>query len=78
MPSVVVEVVYGRGAPYGRHQHPVESSSRLGRLLGLTKKTYFCTRAEVYTAAIDRQCQGSCPPLDLLAIQEIAEDQRLD
>jgi hypothetical protein len=76
--SVVVEVVYGRGAPHGKHQYPVEQSSQLGRLLGLTKRTFFCARAEVYLSAIDKQCEGSCPPLDLLAIQEIAEDQRLD
>lgn len=76
--SVVVEVVYGRGEPRGNHQYPVDAGCLLGRMLGLSKRTYFCARAEVYISAVDRQCDGLCPPLDLLAIQEIAEAQRLD
>jgi hypothetical protein len=75
--STVVEVVYGQENPYGAYVYRVEKESELGRLLHLKKPTHFCVRIELYVSLVTEVKKGTCPVLDFLALQKIAEAQRL-
>ena len=74
----VVEVVYGQEKPHGPHVYRVEPKSELGKALGLSKTTHFCSRTELYVSLVTDQKKPLCPPLDFIAISAIAEKQRLD
>ena len=78
----VVEVVYGQDHPpqhviSGTVQpYKVEKTSALGRALGLSKTTYFCTVTNVYLNTITKRCKDPCPELDQPELEEIAEKLR--
>ena len=56
--------------------YKVEKASALGKALGLSKTTFFCTRTLVYSSTIDKHCKEPCPDMDQLRLEEIAESQR--